>query len=257
MSQNFAALAEQNLDRLLTCSYFGRAIFAAVSESGNHVYLATAISGRSPGSQNRRYVFGTDATVRTEQVDTTQGVGDADLTLYPTQAERHNRIFAISNGSQTTMALEARLDSTLLGGVLTGFKHEPDDPILTNRITATCQLIRGQVPEDQIVPMFEFVTHSPNEDGSTLISLTTPEQIKPGYAKFLATYDGDGSKTPLRFEGGPRILWTSAINSLENLVAILKQGNDYLVAVSFKKIDLKNGRSETRLWNRHGDKPAI
>lgn len=249
---DLSVLTKTNWQTLKECSYFGRGIFAGVSEDGEKLYLATAITGRSAGSQNRRYVHGEDfGVIKTEVVDPNLETGDPELTLYSTQAQLAKE-FAISNGRQTWDALVYKTHPALLGDVLSGYEHEPDKPIFTNRITARCRLSSNSAGAP--CPIFEFATHSPTEFGTTWISSTKPEMLEYGYSLFLATYDGNGDP-PIRFAGGPRLIQTECISNFSRLITDLSCSNDFLVAVSLKTVEIRTGTVEgIKIWNRHGDK---
>lgn len=249
---NLLALADTNWQTLKECDYPGRIIFAGVSEDGGELHLATAITGRSKGSQNRRYVPGENfGEIKTEVVDPRLETGDPELTLYPAQAQLADE-FAISNGRQTWDALVYKTHPALLGDVLSGYEFEPDKPIFTNRITARCRL--GQNPSGTPCPIFEFAVHSPTEFGTTWISSTKPEVLEYGYSLFLATYDGNGDP-PIRFAGGPRLIQTACISDFSRLITDLSCSNDFLVAVSLKTVEIRRGIVQgIKIWNRHGDK---
>jgi hypothetical protein len=234
---------EHGLQELYNNTYFGRLVLMGASLDHKYVLIITAISGRSVGSQNRRYVHDQKiGRIWTEVVDENLETGDPELTLYDAQLDRKRVVFTASNGRQTEDCLMYSND--LLGAFLQKWDHEPDHPNYTSRISARCQLNGGEPP------LFDFATHRRCAIETTCIESTKPQFILPGFGLYLSTYAGNGNP-PQEFFGGPRLI-TLPENPLLELKEGLSTNNDFLVALAVKKVSLSDGTSTIEIWNRHG-----
>ena len=235
-----------NTQGLFQNPYFGRLIIMGRSPDGESVLVLTAISGRSKGSQNRRYSFGDSGRIFTEVADPELEVGNPELTLYDTQMENCVGTYVASNGRQTADCFS----EGGLGAALLEWSHEPDEPHFTPRISARCQF--GM----DLVPRFEFCIHRKMSDGKEGCSISANPRVKldPGLGLYVCTYEGNGNPLP-SFVGDARLIYTS--DDLIDGLTTLAASKDFLVSVAVKRIRLFCGTltSEVEIWNRH-DQPA-
>lgn len=236
------ALASEGYQLLCRNAYFGRLVMAGLSPDGLKAYLLTAISGRSAGSQNRRYVLGENGTVRTEVADGSQPVGDPALTLYETHVEKPTLgLFAASNGAQTKDCVSS---NALLKHLLGEWTFEPDAPNFTPRISGRVIALEGRKR-----PEFEFAIHRRAQTGGLLLENALPVQLEPGFGLYVTTYEGDGKPLPA-FIGGPRLTTMSA-NPLADLKNDLRSF-PLVAGIAMKVIPLERGApTSVEIWNNH------
>jgi IMP cyclohydrolase len=130
--------AALNLENLRDNSYPGRIIIVGLNQAGTHLVIMYAIMGRSPSSRNRYFEIADDQkTLKVKPADLTKETGDASLLVYDAMLETSNdklkwKFFGVSNGAQTSDALQGFTSSSFEER----WKHEPDDPHYTPRISA-------------------------------------------------------------------------------------------------------------------------
>ncbi len=229
-------IREEALRKLLTCPYPGRVIGMGLSPNGENIIAVTTITGRSPGSRNRRYTpLDNNAGVQTEYANPAQGGGDPRLIIYPTmQLSPDGRILVVSNGHQTTSCLKP--DETLKE-CLAGWTYEPDVPNFTPRITARAMFANGSAKI--------HIASITRGDGGTRIYNEEEYELQEGAMIYTRTYVGDGD--PL-----PPFVGFLEINFGENIGEELFGGlcPEHMVAVAVAKVPLNGGTATFELHNR-------
>jgi len=240
--------AEKNTRDLYNHPYFGRLVMMGVSPKEDAIFIITAISGRSAGSQNRIYSLEENTgRIYTEVADPALQVGDPELTLYDTQLEDRNaRIFAASNGKQTEDCL---LDGTKgLSAILSNWTFEPDSPNFTPRISGRC-IIR-KLSTRVLPPLFDFAIHRRNIiNGNLFIDERPLQHIAPGFGMYVCTYESNGNPLPA-FDGDPRLV-TIGDTPEEDLLEGLRSSNDFLVSLAVKRIPICGDSSSSTIWNKN------
>lgn len=239
---NIAAIAADNLGKLRANSYPGRGLIIGLNETGTAMIQVYWIMGRSSGSRNRVLKNQGGGKVSTDLADTSQSVGNPDLTIYPAMEEAFG-IYAISNGRQTsTIVVVPNLTHTNLDMALTGFKYEPDEPNFTPRISGFC---RADTREIEI----SILRRALIGDGCDR-ALYRYEKVPAGFGYHVSTYAGDGNPLP-SFKGDPLLM--PLTGSLEKIAQdywdILNP--EHRVALVAKSIPCEGGLSQTTIINQY------
>lgn len=226
-----------NAGWILGHPYPGRMILAGRLPNG-HAFLGTAITGRSEGTQNRRYICNDNAgIVSTEVADPNKKSGDPERTIYDTQLENPGiGLYACSNGRQTS---ECCLPGDLREHLMS-WSYEPDSEN-TPRISAQCT----KKPGGRFA--FQLAIHRRNENAGCDLLVTEPTALNAGQALFLCTYEGPGNPLP-SYSNGARLIKLGAdpINEFVNGGLACRE---LLVCVSGKVIPY-HCDSSIILWNR-------
>jgi IMP cyclohydrolase len=235
-----------NLAELRANEYTGRGIVVGRTATGNLLHVSW-VTGRSEGSQNRRYVKRGNS-VHTEVFDESKGVGDPELTIYPVMDSVWD-LHVVTNGRQTstvvdTLRNQPHMDrfSAFMSSIRL-HRSEPDRPILTPRVSAYTDL----------------------ETGASAISTTRWDELtrQPNYEFWRAnlsgiaaglcihTYESDGNPPPTsNFAPYPVPVGENAQDTLDLYVGNIHPKN--LVAAAVKEIDGETGKIEgIVLYNRH------
>jgi hypothetical protein len=199
------------------------------------------IMGRSPNSQNRRFVA-EGSSLRTEPVDATQ-VADPSLIIYEAMLELPG-IYLVSNGDQTRTLYEALCAGGSFDAALATREREPDAPNYTPRISAMLDL--RQFPGAVVLSLLKA---NPANPGLTDRLTYRPAVPPAGLGVGLTTYMGDGSPLP-SFRGDLLLLpcQGSAAQVLDTYWQALDA--EYRVALAVKWIRTGKEPSEILIRNR-------
>ena len=185
---------EENLETLAGVKYPGRLLAVGKTTTGlaAQVYI---VEGRSEGSRNR-VLIEEDNIVSTKPFDVKKPVGNPKLTIYDAM-RRTGTTHVVSNGDQTTTAIQFLRSGKTFQAAMNRRQFEPDKPNYTSRISAFTELkpIEGSPSFGISVVRKLHVTGGPlrnyYEGGYT--GLETPAN-GVGYA--VQTYSGDGKPLP-------------------------------------------------------------
>ncbi|MGI9027811.1 MAG: IMP cyclohydrolase [Candidatus Saccharimonadales bacterium] len=184
---------QANLEILAANSYLGRFFVQGffMQEPGDKVYVqAYGLEGRSEGSRNRTLQQNEDGSVSTKVFDMAKQVGDPALTLYRAM-DSVNGIHVVSNGNQTTTAIEYLRQGKSFEEAINTRDYEPDEPNYTPRISgyidaeqskfgisiirklavsrlAVRTLFTEQSPEIELTPEVGYAVHTYQGDGNPL-----------------------------------------------------------------------------------------
>lgn len=191
------SIALDNFDRHLRHnSYPGRGLVIGQGDGGGWLIIYW-IMGRSPNSQNRRFVADGEV-LRTEPLDASQ-VANRELIIYEAMLTLPG-IFLVGNGDQTRTLYKALDAGKSFDQALSGREREPDAPNYTPRISGMlCMLDKG-------CPLTLSILKA-NAANPELTDRFTyrPAHPPPGYGYGLTTYMGDGHPLP-SFSGDPLLL---------------------------------------------------
>lgn len=243
--------AGANLLLLKENPYPGRGIVMGFDQLG-HVVQIYWIMGRSQNSRNRLFVRDSETgSVYTEPVDPSK-VTDPALIIYDAMLEATNRdssrkIFAVSNGHQTTGVVNSVKSSysfVSFERALSGWRFEPDAPNFTPRITGYYELGASSF-QLSVIRECEWT-------GGTREANTYEYEYSPdahGFGMCVTTYRGDGDPLP-SFNSKPYVLPLagSAETLAETYWDTLNEENR--VAIAVKVIDPVSGKSRTAVINR-------
>jgi IMP cyclohydrolase len=241
MTNHNVDVALRNFALLSSNPYPGRGIVAGLDEAGTHLIQIYWIMGRSPNSRNR--VFEADEargwlyTVAADEAKLT----DPSLVIYNAM-RRKGDDHVVSNGHQTDTVVESQAPLDLQG-MLSKHVYEPDDPNFTPRITAMCSLsVLGPSIQMSILRKSMF------GDGCDRMHYDLVPH--PGFGYCITTYAGDGNPLP-PFRGDPLVM--PLRGSMGEIADTYWQALDAenRVSLAVKFIDVKNGRSEICIVNKH------
>jgi hypothetical protein len=232
-------IAQNNFERhLLENSYPGRGLVVGLTESGAWVQVYW-IMGRSPNSQNRRFVA-EGGVLRTEPIDASK-VANPELIIYEAMLELPG-LYLVSNGDQTRTVADAMAAGRQFTDAICTREREPDAPHYTPRIIGILQILDKKCP----------VTLSILKANLADPELTDRFMYRPapppiGYGYGLTTYMGDGMPLP-SFSGDPLILpcQDDAETMLDTYWQALDENNR--VALAVKRIE--GTRSKIVVRNR-------
>lgn len=246
---NLKKLAMANLAALASNPYPGRVLIVGMDPTGKRLRQVYALTGRSPGSRNRIFVLGPDGSVFTKAADPSKmKKKDAALRIYPVMREVRGPggvIYnVVSNGSQTDTVADGYEENRSMHTSLQNVIYEPDPPISTQRITASCRWERGKpilkMSIERKSPFNDACNHHFHEYNG----------FRPGFGYCIQTYADDGNPPP-PFVSEPYLLplvgdveWTAALYA-----SMLNKDN--FVAIVVKDIPLKGGPSEIVIINKY------
>ncbi|HLC77211.1 MAG TPA: IMP cyclohydrolase [archaeon] len=176
-------------------SYIGRACFSGMTSEG-YPFVSYVISGRSAGSQKRRFKLYFDLNTGEDRVNvgslgepTEDQKKRADLIFYNCMRTRNGTIF-VTNGAQTDVnVFENRPARNFYSGfgaataeeILGDWGYEPDAPLFTPRIA----LVKGEGRD----ALFAIAARQSDDDDRTYTGqITVP--VNGSEATGIATYKG-------------------------------------------------------------------
>jgi len=232
MSGDARAAAEAHFrDRIATNPYPGRGLVVGRTAAGAWAQVYW-IMGRSPHSQNRRFVA-EGSSLRTEPVDASQ-VEDPSLIIYEAMLELPG-LYLVTNGDQTRTLADGLAAGGRFEALLAGREREPDAPNYTPRISALLDL-RGDVARLSF-SVLRANALDPEQSDRHTFEVGAPS---PGLGLGLTTYEGDGQPLP-PFRGEP--LWMPLAEKPEELLERYWEALDAQnrVALAVKEIGADGG----------------
>jgi len=238
--------AEQNFERhIRQNSYPGRGLIIGRS-SGNDAWLQIYwIMGRSPHSQNRRFVVAGSA-MRTEPVDASL-VKDPSLIIYNAMAELPG-VYLVTNGDQTDTLVETLQAGGTFDDALATREREPDAPNYTPRISAMLNL--NKQPTEVAISILKANVVDPALTDRTSFRPAAPP---PGLGYCITTYVGDGKPLP-PFQGDPLLM--PCQGSAEEVLSVYWDALDEnnRVALAVKTIPVQGGPGKIVVQNRFSER---
>lgn len=195
--------AAANLAALKENPYPGRGIIVGLDAPGERLVHVSFVTGRSPGSRNRRYKDCGRGRVETEVADPTKEKGDPEKTIYAAMAGEAG-FFVVSNGRQTDTVCQSRdsLMDNYFDKAMQHYSYE-DDSISTPRITAACSIV--SIPDKIVCRTVLSILRRCDYDDSCVRNFFHFESLCPGIGHALTTYLTDGDPPPT-FRGEPFVL---------------------------------------------------
>ncbi len=225
-------------------TYPGRGIVIGRSDCGRYAVTAYFIMGRSTNSRNRVFVTCGEG-IRTQAYDISL-LQDPSLIIYaPVRVLDSYTI--VTNGDQTDTVYDGLAKGLSFEEALASRVYEPDAPNYTPRISGLLDVRGGFFCYKLSILKKEEDTG----DGECCCRHTySYTGTNPGEGRFLSTYVDDGSPLP-SFEGEPvRIALEGGIDEFtEKLWNSLNEDNR--VSLFTRYIRLEDGKTETRIVNRH------
>lgn len=223
-------------------SYPGRGIIIGKSVDDENAVIAYFIMGRSENSRNRIFEE-LDGGIRTKAFDESKMV-DPSLIIYAPVRVIGNKTI-VTNGDQTDTIYEYINEGKTFEDALRTRTFEPDAPNFTPRISGIVENFENS---------FQYKLSILKSDNGNAASVQRffYEYTDPvnGEGHFIHTYQCDGDPIP-SFCGEPKaVALNGSIDEFTNLLwNSLNQDNK--VSLFTRYINLKTGKTETRIINKH------
>ncbi len=221
--------------------YPGRGIIIGKTPDGSKAVTAYFIMGRSENSRNRIFTE-KNGEVFTEPFDASK-VQDPSLIIYAAIRSLDNQLI-VTNGDQTDTVYDGLKAGKTFSEALESRCFEPDAPNFTPRIRGMLSFADGGFTYQM------SILKSADAEGSDCNRYTFSYAPKNGLGHFLHTYVCDGNPIPT-FQGEPeRIAVADDIDEMtDRLWNALNKDNKISLYVRY--VDLKSGKAENRLINKH------
>ena len=218
----------------------GRGILLGRSADNTRAVIAYFIMGRSENSRNRIFETTGDG-IRTKAFDESKMMDPSLIIYHPVRVVDGTTI--VTNGDQTDTVASAFRDGTGWVRALRTREFEPDGPNSTPRIS-------GMVRPDGSyrLSILKSADGDPACCQRFFFEYDTPIA---GQGHFISTYETDGNPLP-SFQGAPKTV-TVGSESLKDFGDGLWESlnADNKVSLFVRYIDLKNGETESLIYNKH------
>jgi IMP cyclohydrolase len=236
-------IALRNMEQNIQLNaYPGRGIVVGLDRPGHRYIQLYWVMGRSENSRNRVMVLDNDE-VKTIPFDPSK-VANPDLIIY-TAMRTIGRVHIVSNGVQTDSIAESLLAGGSFEAALLDWRHEPDPPLYTPRISAILEIASGQ-PDLRLSKIYR----NPFDASESCHAFYDVRRLEPGFGVCLHTYKCDGNPPP-SFDADP---YAVALDGDLDEIAREYWGllnKDNRVALVAKSIEVVWGNVEYRIINAH------
>ena len=230
-------------DELNSLAYHGRGIIIGKSADGKKAVTAYFIMGRSENSRNRVFVAEGEA-MRTKAFDESKMTDPHLIIYYPVRVLGNKTI--VTNGDQTDTIYDLMDKQMTFEQALRTREFEDDKPNFTPRISGIIHREGGEMNY-----AMSILKSAEGDDSSCERFTYAYSNPKPGMAKFIHTYNGDGNPLP-SFEGEPKTLTLPDV-SIDELTDLIwtNLNADNKVSLFVRYIDIATGEYETRVVNKN------
>ena len=230
-------------DELNSLAYHGRGIIIGRSQDGEKAITAYFIMGRSENSRNRVFVAEGE-NMRTKAYDESKMVDPHLIIYYPVRVLGNKTI--VTNGDQTDTIYDLMDKQQTFEQALRTREFEDDKPNFTPRISGIIHCDKGEMNY-----ALSILKSAEGDDSSCERFTYAYSNPLCGKAKFIHTYNGDGTPLP-SFEGEPKTLILPDMG-IDDLTAHIWENlnEDNKVSLFVRYIDIKSGESETRIVNKN------
>lgn len=223
-------------------AYPGRGIVLGLVPSGKTAVIAYFIMGRSVNSRNRVFVEQGDG-IRTQAFDPAK-LSDPSLVIYAPVRVLANKTI-VTNGDQTDTIFMYLKEGKSFKKALKTRKFEPDAPNYTPRISGLVKQKDGDFTYK--LSILKSCDGNPDAPQSFFFDYTPVN----GLGHFIHTYKCDGSPRIPSFEGEPKpVKIEGDIDAFTNDIW-QSLNEDNKVSLFTRFINLKTGRTETRIVNKN------
>ena len=223
-------------------AYPGRGIVLGLVPSGKTAVIAYFIMGRSVNSRNRVFVEQGDG-IRTQAFDPAK-LSDPSLVIYAPVRVLANKTI-VTNGDQTDTIFMYLKEGKSFKKALKTRKFEPDAPNYTPRISGLVKQKDGDFTYK--LSILKSCDGNPDAPQSFFFDYTPVN----GLGHFIHTYKCDGSPRIPSFEGEPKpVRIEGDIDAFTNDIW-QSLNEDNKVSLFTRFINLKTGRTETRIVNKN------
>jgi len=234
-------MKKQNISEILQANaYPGRGIILGRSADGNSAVAAYFIMGRSENSRNRVFAESGEG-IRTKAFDEAK-MTDPSLVIYNCVRVMGNKTI-VTNGDQTDTICELMDRQQTFEQALRTREYEPDAPNFTPRISGIMHFTDSN---------FNFALSILKKDNEACLRYNFAySNPSAGFGRFIHTYKTDGEPLP-SFEGEPvPVEIAGSIDEFTNMLwSALNDENKVSLWTRF--IDIKTGKYESRIVNKHG-----
>ena len=225
-------------------AYPGRGIVIGKSANGKYAVTAYFIMGRSSNSRNRVFVEEGQG-IRTEAFDPSK-LEDPSLIIYAPVRVLGNKTI-VTNGDQTDTIYEGMDKQLTFEQSLRSREFEPDAPNYTPRISGIVR--RAEDDFNYALSILKSADGDPSSCRRYTFSYHYPID---GQGHFIHTYMEDGDPLP-SFEGEPKqVEIPDDIDVFTNMIWD-NLNEDNKVSLFVRYIDIKTGKTETRIVNKNQD----
>lgn len=219
-------------------TYPGRGIVMGTSPDGASAFVAYFIMGRSENSRNR--LFETDGKGLEIKAKDPSKIEDPSLIFYRPLLETNHSLI-LTNGDQTDTIYQRLVSGGSAVSALFTRCHEPDAPHFTPRISGVLDKATGD--------FMLSVLRASDEAGVLCDRLFYHYPARPGFGRFIHTYEGENNPLP-SFTGEPILIYipydtTAFAESIWNSL-----NPAYKAALFVREISLKDKSSKVRAFNR-------
>lgn len=224
-------------------AYHGRGIIIGKSPDEKKAVIAYFIMGRSENSRNRVFVEDGDG-IRTKAFDESK-MTDPHLIIYAPVRVMGNKTI-VTNGDQTDTVYSLMDRQLTFEQALRTREFEDDAPNYTPRISGIVRIEDGEM--NYALSILKSAEGDPSSCERFNYAYSSP---LAGRAKFIHTYNSDGSPLP-SFEGEPKTL-TVPDCSIDSLTELIwnSLNEDNKVSLFVRYIDIESGNTETRIVNKN------
>ena len=201
------------------------------------------IMGRSENSRNRVFVAEGDA-MRTKAYDESKMTDPHLIIYYPVRVLGNKTI--VTNGDQTDTIYDLMDKQMTFEQALRTREFEDDKPNFTPRISG---IIRRECCDMNFA--LSILKSAEGDDSSCERFTYAYSNPIAGRAKFIHTYNSEGDPLP-SFEGEPKTLILPDVD-IDSLTDIIWENlnEDNKVSLFVRYIDLKTGKTDTRIVNKN------
>jgi hypothetical protein len=240
---NFEEKSGVNEKNLRNNVYPGRGIIIGRTPDGRNMVQVYWIMGRSENSRNR--VFETEGGFVKIRPHDGSKVKDPSLIIYY-PVRNLNEAHIVTNGDQTDTIYNAIRQGSGFEAALMNRSFEPDAPNYTPRISGIVNLKGG----GSAYRLAVIRTEGGNPDYCVRAFYNFETAIQ-GFGHCIHTYKGDGDPLP-SFEGDPYL-----VRLMDSIDAVRDYywealNRDNRISLLVKFMDVKSGRAELRIVNKHG-----
>ncbi len=223
-------------------SYPGRGIIIGKSADADTAVIAYFIMGRSENSRNRIFVAEND-NMKTEAFDPAKLVDPSLIIYYPIRSLDNTTI--VTNGDQTDTVYEYLSNSKSFEEALRTRTFEPDPDNYTPRISGVVSVDGGEL--NYKLSILKSANNNPDSVQRFFFEYNSPLS---GEGHFIHTYECDGNPIP-SFSGEPKLI--SIDGDIDTFTNKLWESlnNDNKVSLFTRFIDIKTGKSTTRIINKN------
>ncbi|MBQ0058669.1 MAG: IMP cyclohydrolase [Lachnospiraceae bacterium] len=221
--------------------YPGRGIAVGMPSSGDKIFVAYFIMGRSANSRNRIFDI-TEDGIRTKAFDESK-MEDPTLIIYRPVRRMGDKLI-VTNGDQTDTIFETLTNGGTFEDALRTRCYEEDPPNYTPRISLMVEL--GQTPSYKM----SILKSAYGFGGANVRNFFEYDRFLPGYGHFISTYEHDGNPLP-SFPGEPLLI--DMADDLDSWVDALWSSldEDNKISLFVQEIDVKTGVAATCIINKH------